>query len=166
MRQGLLARADAGGHPTVSCAGGYVVGATALLTLAAVDAAIGLGPAELQCGFPAELSGEPSIIMDIEPVASLYGAPGSVPVHLELSTGANDMRMAAVAQPLGPMDAPFVLIAGSPMVDIHFSLGVKGDGSASLTIRDTRRGQDNAAEVTRLGKCLHHENFFLMLEGV
>lgn len=142
------------------------MGATAVLMSVALNAGIGLGPPEMQCGFPAAMQDEPPIQMDIELVGSLYGGPGAVPVHLELSTGANDLRMAALAQPLGPANAPFVMIAGSPMHDVHFQLGLKGDGSASLTIRDSRRGDELAAEVTRLGFCHDHESFFLNIEGI
>ena len=152
--------------PARTLLGGTVVGATALLFSAALDAAIGLGPKELQCGFPSARFGEPSITLDVELVGSLYGGPGAAPVHLQLTTGTSDMRMAALAQPLGPSYAPFVVIAGSPMANIHFQIGLKGDGSASLTIRDTRDGTENASEVTRIGRCLDHESFFLSLEPV
>ena len=120
----------------------------------------------MQCGFPALTNREPTIVMDIEMASTLYGGPGALPVHLELSTGANDMRMAALAQPLGPANDQTVLINGSPLNNIHFSLGLKGDGTASLTIRDTRSGSDAANEVTRLGHCWDHENFFLIFEGI
>jgi len=54
------------------------------------------------------------------------------------------------------------MIAGSPMSNVVFQLGLKEDGSASLTIRDSRKGEENAAEVTRIGHCADHENFFLL----
>lgn len=140
------------------------MGATAVLLSVALDAGIGLGPPEMICGFPALQANEPPIRMDIARVDSLYGGPGRAPVHLQLSTGASDMRMAAIAQPLGPSSAPFVVIAGSPLTDIHFQLGLKGDGSAELTIRDDRYG--DPAEVTRIGQCTDHENFFLSFESI
>jgi len=116
----------------------------------------------MTCGFPGNAADEPSLVMDVAPNPSLYGTYGAMPVNLELTTGKSDMRMAAVAQPLGPNEAPFVMIAGSPIVNVSFQIGLKDDGSASLTIRDTRKGEMLAAEVTRLGHCSDHENFFLL----
>ncbi len=141
------------------------MGASAILLSVALNPGIGLGPPEMQCGFPAILAGEPSISMEIALASSLNASPGARPVHLELSTGTNDMRMAGVVQPLGPIQAPILMFAGSPMVNIHFSVGLNGDGSASLTIRDSRRGDAQIAEVTRMGRCQDHETFFMMFDG-
>ena len=126
----------------------------------------GLGPSAIQCGFPAEFQDEPSISMDIATTSSLFAAPGTLPVHMELSTGANDMRMTGILQPLSVEQKPVLLVAGSPMVNIHFSVGLNGDGSASLTIRDARRGPDHVTEVIRLGSCQDHESFFMRYSAI
>ena len=138
------------------------MGATALLTYAALNAGIGLGAGDMHCGFPAMSETQPSLVMEVAPTQSLYGARSTLPVHLALSTGKADVRMSAMAQPLGPNDAPFVVIAGSPAKNVVFQLGLKDDGSASLTIRDLRRGAANESQVTRVGRCSDQENFFLL----
>jgi len=138
------------------------VGATALLTYVALNAGIGLGTGDLHCGFPATSEAEVSLVMDVAPNQSLFGAGDRLPVQMALSTGNADVTIPAVAQPMGPGDAPFVVIAGSPMSNIVFQLGLKDDGSASLTIRDLRRGAANESQVTRLGRCTDQEDFFLL----
>ena len=138
------------------------MGATALLTYVALNASIGLGSGNMHCGFPAHSASEASLAMDVAVRQSLVGATDRLPVHMALSTGSADMKMAAVARPLGPGDAPFVVIAGSPISNVIFQIGLKDNGQASLTIRDLRRGAANEAQTTRVGTCTDQENFFLL----
>lgn len=138
--------------------------ATGLLTYAALNAAIGLGTGDMRCGFPAMSETQPALVMSVAPGRPSSDRPDRLPVRMALSMGSSSVGIAAVAQPMGPADAPFVVIAGSPAANIVLQLGLKDDGSASLTIRDLRRGAVKESRTTRVGHCADQDGFFMLFD--
>jgi hypothetical protein len=52
-------------------------------------------------------------------------------------------------------DGPAILIGGNAAAVVFYTIGLRPNGTAALTIRDTGTG----GEVTRLGACRDHERY-------
>ena len=131
---------------------------TALLVAGFIDLA--MGPAKpIVCDFrPAEPGATPLSVM-MTPVPSLKDKRAVWRVKMELtapqSTGT--MRVRAAAKPIDKTSARDVLIRGISRSQTRFTVGLRDDGMAALSI--VRPATDSRAqtEETRVGHCQNYQ---------
>ena len=130
------------------------MGAVSVLILAALDAAPTGGAAAMECGFPSVRTDEPAIHAEIAISQDIYSIPGIIGVQIVLNAGA---RLAARAQYIGTQGQSTIMIAGSPVDRIYYTIALHSDGTAALTIQDMRQETGPNPGVTRRGTCRNHQ---------
>jgi hypothetical protein len=137
------------------------MGAVTLLVLTALGAGSVNDPAAMACGFPSVRQGEPAIQVEIAQSHDIFLYPGYVSVQISLSTGA---QLSARAQSIGTPGQSAMMIAGSPIDQVYYTIALSSDGSAALSIRDLRFGDGQAREVTRHGSCSDHQRLLDLVQ--
>ena len=130
------------------------MGAVSILILAALNAAPPVGASAMECGFPSIRTDEPAIHAKIAISQDIYNIPGTVGVQIVLNSGA---RLPARAQYIGTPDQSTIMIAGSPIDRVYYTIALHSDGTAALTIQDLRQETGPNPQVTRRGTCRDHQ---------
>ena len=135
------------------------MGVVSLLVQVALDASTLADPSAMACGFPSASADEPGIRIEIAHNEDIYSYPGYVGVMMLLNSGA---RVSGRAQSVPTGGQRGLMIAGSPVNQVYYTISMQPDGRAALNIRDLR-DHAIAREVTRPGTCRAHENILKLV---
>lgn len=115
------------------------------------------GSDDIVCTFPGAQPSDHVMQVRMTPVPSLNDRPGLFRVVMRVDA---DTQLGARAQPIGISDGGDVLIRGLSERRKYYSVGLRSDGLAALTVAQKIPAAAPEEETVRVGSCENYERVF------